>query len=123
MSSICLVAGLLSVALGPTVTLRWTHSIEKIIWEEDYRASSQGLLIEQARIQGSGAGMEPPDGAELRDGVWHYRPDWATLGEVKLMNSSFTAAYTLCSKDRCLPFDGWLQGLAQDTAVTLRVCP
>jgi hypothetical protein len=39
-------------------TLAWNHSIEKIRWEEDYRVTAQGLVLEQARVRGNGAGME-----------------------------------------------------------------
>lgn len=55
-------------------TLAWTHSIEKIRWEEDYRMVGTHLQLVEARIRGSGAGMEPPDGAVLKNGVWHYQP-------------------------------------------------
>ncbi|WP_448152289.1 DUF1850 domain-containing protein [Castellaniella caeni] len=45
-------------------TLAWTHSIEKIRWEEDYRVArdAQGhpvLIPGKARILGSGAGICP----------------------------------------------------------------
>lgn len=50
-------------------TLAWMHSIEHVRWEEDYLVTADGLVPGEARIQGSGAGMEPPQGAELRDGV------------------------------------------------------
>ena len=35
-------------------TLAWTHSIEKIRWEEDYRVTPSGLLLGEARVKGSG---------------------------------------------------------------------
>lgn len=54
-------------------TLAWNHTIEKIRWEEDYRVTPSGLLLGEARVKGSGAGMEIPDDAELRDGAWHYQ--------------------------------------------------
>ena len=47
-------------------TLAWTHSIEKVRWEEDYRVELDPLTqlpvlhATAARIQGSAAGMEPP---------------------------------------------------------------
>lgn len=53
-------------------TLAWQHTVEKVLWEEDYRLSERGLLLEEARVRGSGAGMEIPEGAVLRDGAWHY---------------------------------------------------
>ena len=42
-------------------TLAWQHTVEKVLWEEDYRLSERGLLLEEARVRGSGAGMEIPD--------------------------------------------------------------
>ena len=50
-------------------TLAWDHSVEKVRWEEDYRVTAAGLLLGEARVRGSGAGMEPPANAVLRDGV------------------------------------------------------
>lgn len=37
------------------LTLAWTHSIEKIRWEEDYRATPAGVVLLEDRIQGTGA--------------------------------------------------------------------
>jgi len=65
-------AGFLDVAVRDVVlsiaafTLVWTHSIEKIDWQEDWRITPQGLELVQARVKGSGAGMEPPPEARLR---------------------------------------------------------
>jgi hypothetical protein len=47
-------------------TLAWQQSVEKVRWEEYYRVTPTGLVLEAARIRGPGAGMKPPDGAELR---------------------------------------------------------
>jgi hypothetical protein len=41
-------------------TLVWTHSIEKVDWQEDWHVTPDGLELVQARVKGSGAGMEPP---------------------------------------------------------------
>jgi len=46
-------------------TLAWDHTIEKIRWEEDYRVTEQGLVLEEARVRGNGAGMEIPEDARL----------------------------------------------------------
>ena len=55
-------------------TLSWTHSVEKTRWEEDWAITPAGLQIVEARVKGSGAGMDPADGAVLRDGWWVYAP-------------------------------------------------
>lgn len=100
-------------------TLAWTHSIEKIRWEEDYavvappEAGAPALLVAtRARILGSGAGMEPPPDAVLRDGWYVYTPDTAPLHELRLTRSPYTADYDWCTGGRCqklsalLPSDG-----------------
>ena len=62
--SLCLAAGAASAVLALNgFTLAWTHSIEKIHWEEDWRVEGRALVITEARIRGFGAGMEPPAGA------------------------------------------------------------
>ncbi|MEZ5450817.1 MAG: DUF1850 domain-containing protein [Thiolinea sp.] len=36
--------------------------------------TEQGLQLLQARVKGSGAGMEPGDDAVLKDGWWVWQP-------------------------------------------------
>lgn len=91
-------------------SLSWTHSIEKIRWEEQWQVTPAGLVVVDASIQGSGAGMEPPDDAVLRDGAWHYRPRVPPQPEVVLAASNFTADHTLCARDRCQPLRQWVPG-------------
>ncbi len=53
----CLMVGSIALALsGPTFQLRWTHSVEKVEWVEDWAVEPGELLLTQARIKGSGAG-------------------------------------------------------------------
>lgn len=82
-------------------TLAWTHSVERIAWEEDWRVTPAGLEIVEARVRGSGAGMEPPEGARLADGWWIYAPDVGPLAEVLLASSGATAAWSLCAAGDC----------------------
>jgi hypothetical protein len=104
MSMLCVAAAALSVALPiQSFTLEWTHSIEKIRWEEDYRITAGGFELVEARIRGSGAGMEPPEGAVLKDGAWHYRPPLPLLPQLLLARSPYTADYKLCWDGRCRP--------------------
>jgi hypothetical protein len=111
---------------GERFTLTWTHSIEKVRWEEDYTVQWLGspatpvLLATQARIRGSGAGMEPPSEAVLRDGWWHYTPAVRQPKELPLTRSGFTADFERCDADGCLPLSDWLPS---DGGVTLlRAC-
>jgi len=127
MSGICLAAGLLVATLPlQEFTLAWTHSIEKIRWEEDYRivgTRPPRLQLTEARIRGSGAGMEPPDGAVLKNGVWHYRPKLAPLERLQLSHSPYAAGYELCSAGSCRPLAAYLPGLPPTAIITLAACP
>ena len=79
---LCLAAGGLVVRLGmAALTLAWTHSVEKIAWEEDWAATPQGLVLREARVRGSGAGMEPPPEARFVEGGWRWTPDLPPLHE------------------------------------------
>jgi hypothetical protein len=122
MNGICLVAGLLVAQFGDAITLRWTHSIEKIVWEEDYRRMGNNLRLVEARVRGAGAGMEPPANAVLRDGVWHYTPTLPPLPRVTMRHSPYVAPYVVCADGRCQPVDAWLPGLPDDTVIELAPC-
>ena len=102
------------------VTLRWQHSIEKIVWEEDYTVAGNWLVITGARIRGSGAGMEPPPNAVLQDGVWHYQLADPWRKEVVLARSSYVRDYDLCVKANCRPLSAWIPVDAGPT--TMRAC-
>jgi hypothetical protein len=108
---------------GRHVTLAWTHSIEKVRWEEDYEVSvkpdaSNTLVLNavKARVHGSGAGMEPPIDAVLRNGWYEYTPPIAQTLVLRLTRSEFTADYELCQASVCLPMSHWLPS---DQGITL----
>lgn len=102
--SICLAAGALVISLGASeVTLSWRHSVQKSLWEELWRETPNGLVLAEARVQGSGAGMDPPDGARLVDGFWRWRPDLPALPEVAMRRSGATADWRVCVEGRCRP--------------------
>lgn len=122
MNGICLVAGLLIAQFGDDITLRWTHSIQKTVWEEDYRRAGDVLKLVEARVRGTGAGMEPPEGAVLKEGVWCYTPSLSPLPQVLLRHSPYVPAYVLCSAGRCQPVDAWLPGLPDDAVIVLAPC-
>jgi hypothetical protein len=122
-SSICLAAGALhAVLLANAFTLSWTHSVEKIEWQEDYRIVDRAFLLEAARIKGSGAGMEPPDDAVLRDGWWMYRPQVAPMETLRLTFSHATADYRLCWEGGCKVLGEILKGLPNSTVVEIKPC-
>lgn len=120
---LCLSAGLLSTTLAANAfTLAWTHSIEKVRWEEDWRIVGDRLEITAARIRGAGAGMEPPPGALLRDGVWHYRPDVPPMESLDLTHSPHAPEYEICTGAGCWPLSERLPGLPGDSVVKIRPC-
>ncbi len=92
---------LVTVLSGNAFTLGWTHSVEKIRWEEDYRIENLQLVLRAARISGSGAGMEPPPDAQLKDGTWHYTPAVGPLEKLRLGRAGVTADYQLCQEGTC----------------------
>lgn len=105
MSAVCLlVAGVVRATLATDAfTLAWQHSVEKTRWEEDYRVEAGSLVLIQSRVAAFGAGMEPPAGARLVDGMWHWRPDLAPLHEIRVTSSPFTADYRVCWHGACHP--------------------
>jgi hypothetical protein len=90
--------------------LRWIHSIEQVEWQEDWRADGTGLSLTLARIKGSGAGMEPPDGASLRDGWYEWRPGVAPLPRLILGRSDAVADHVLCIGGDCRPLWAYIAG-------------
>lgn len=120
---LCLAAGAITAALAvDSFTLAWMHSIEKVRWEEDWRIEGKALVIGEARIRGTGAGMEPPDGAVLKNGVWHYRPT-VRLTQLRLAHSAYTAGYELCIDGTCRPLAGYLPGAENPSTIVLEACP
>lgn len=122
-AAVCLALGSHQVSL-PTdrFTLAWTHSVEKTQWQEDYAISGAGLALTEARIQGTGAGMEPPPDALFRDGWWHYVPHLPVLPELRLTLSPYTADYRLCWKQQCRPLAKLIGAKRLDGVVTVRPC-
>jgi hypothetical protein len=103
MIGLCLSIASVLVATVPTerFTLAWTHSVEKIRWEEDYAISVRHLELVAARVRGSGAGMEIPEGARYRDGAWEYHPRTEPLARLRLAHSGAAGDYTLCWAQGC----------------------
>lgn len=93
-------AGVKALALS-TFTLAWTHSIAKVEWQEDWRVTPAGLELVQARIKGTGPGMEPPPEARLVGGWFQWQPKRAALQEVVLGNSGAAGEWRLCHGGQC----------------------
>lgn len=101
--SLCIVAAGKTVTLAVAAfTLSWVHSVEKTQWQEDWKVLPSGLELVEARIKGSGAGMEPPQGSALRDGWWVYAPKVGPQRRLVLAASGATGqGWTLCTAQDC----------------------
>ncbi|ALA16654.1 MULTISPECIES: DUF1850 domain-containing protein [unclassified Chelatococcus] len=120
-SGLCLAAAGLVVHLGTAaLTLGWTHSVEKTVWEEDWRLTEQGLVIAEARVKGSGAGMDPAPDARLIDGFWRWTPSLPPQDMVVMRRSQAVADWYLCVEGACRPLERLVPQAADP--VTLRAC-
>jgi hypothetical protein len=92
-----LVGGQVLASVATAFTLTWTHSVEKTAWRERWQVTSAGLLLTEAAIKGSGAGMDPGDGAVLEDGWLVWRPGAAPVPALFLAASGDTiSGWRLC---------------------------
>lgn len=102
-----------------TFMLQWTHSVEKIEWRERWQVGPAGLRLTEASVKGSGAGMEPGDGAVFRDGWWTWQPKLASLKQLSLAASGATAnGWHLCYGNTCREF-----GVPAGEDTMLSFCP
>lgn len=122
MIALCLGAASASLLPLTVFTLAWTHSVERLRWEEDYRVAGDRLELVEARIQGSGAGMEPPPDARLEAGWWRYRPDLPPLPELTLAGSGFAGDHELCAGRSCRPLSRWRPPGAGSAPIRIRPC-
>jgi hypothetical protein len=124
---ICMTAAVLSISLPlQAFTLSWNHSIEKILWEEDYQvvasASGARLLLLEARIRGSGAGMEIPPDAVFKNGVWHYTPTLAPLERLQLARFGEVRDYSVCWQGHCRSMTDLVAPAAKAPLVQVFAC-
>jgi hypothetical protein len=121
--SLCLAsAGAVKTLSVAAFTLVWTHSIEKVDWQEDWRITPQGLELMQARVKGSGAGMEPPSDARLVDGWFQWKPVRAPMPEVVLGNSGAAGEWRLCSGGNCRTLSDIFGRPIGTNATTMSAC-
>lgn len=104
MSLLCLGGGGAVTKLAVAVfTLAWTHTIEKIPWEEDWRIADDRLVIQEVRLKGSGAGMEPPPEARLIDHFYRWTPKEEPRAEILVRRSDApnVGDWRLCFDGTC----------------------
>jgi hypothetical protein len=117
--SLCVAVGGKVVMLAvSTFTLSWTHSVEKTEWTESWAVTQEGLVVTEARVEGSGAGMEPPGGAVFDGSGWSYRPPPLPQERVILADSGATGPWTLCAGTECRTLGG-----GHGEPIVLSVCP
>jgi hypothetical protein len=122
MSGICLAAGTSAVRLALTAfTLAWTHTVEQLLWEEDWRVERAGLVLVESRVRGSGAGMEPGPEARLEGAAFRSTPALPPLPELVLARAPGLPDWRLCAPDGCRPLGALLPG--SEGPVVLRPCP
>ena len=118
--SVCLSGGGVVAKLAVAAfTLAWTHTIEHTKWQEDWRVAGHELVITAARVQGSGAGMDPGPGAVLKDGFWEWHPQHIPPRHQILMRRAPQAGdWRLCIAGTCHAFAHWLPAAADPVTLT-----
>ena len=106
--SLCLAAVGLAVEIAASsFTLSWTHTIEKTEWQERWRVESGRLVLAEARVKGSGAGMEPPSDARLERGFYVWNPG-IEREAILLRRDPHAGDWRLCAIGRCAALGEWL---------------
>jgi hypothetical protein len=119
-AALCITVGAQMISLPVRrFTLQWQHTVEKVLWEEDYLVAGDWLLLERARVLGSGAGMEPPPDAVPEGQGWTYRPADRWRKSLKLARSEFGDDYRLCLEGDCRPLS---DSVAARGPTTLAAC-
>lgn len=103
----------------PRFTLEWTHSIEHERWRESWHIDDRVMVLDQAMVKTSGAGMEPGPDARLVDGWWVWTPTLPPQSQVLLAASGTSASgWQICDgNDRC-----HILGLTAAKPIPLRPC-
>ena len=114
-------SGVKALALS-AFTLVWTHSIAKVDWQEDWRVTSAGLELVQARVKGTGPGMEPPPEARLVNGWFQWQPDRPPLQELVLGNSGVAGEWRICSDGGCRTLSEIFGHPIGANVITMRAC-
>ena len=117
--ALCVIAGgKTTVIAAAAFSLSWTHSVERTLWQENWAVTPAGLEMREARVKGSGAGMEPGEGARLVDGWWVWTPDAPAVPELTLAASGLTPSpWRLCHAGGCMTI-----GETSADPATLRPC-
>jgi hypothetical protein len=118
MSGCLLVAGKPLWLAASLFQLSWTHSVERVEWSEQWRLAGNRLVLEEARVKGSGAGMEPDPEARLRDGWWVWHPRRSQEKLVLAASGETTGGWTICADGQCR-----ILGDRPRTPIVIEACP
>lgn len=102
--ALCLAAAGTMLRLAVTTfTLAWSHTVEHLPWQEDWRVDGDRLVLEEMRVKGSGAGMDPPPDSRLVDGWYVWRPSDETRARIVLRRAAdpdgVIGDWQLCAED------------------------
>ena len=96
-------AGKTAFVAATAFSLSWVHSVEKTEWRENWLVRDHALVLSEARVKGSGAGMDPGPDARLEDGWWVWTPELPPQPDMRLAASGATvSAWKLCHDGGCL---------------------
>lgn len=114
----CLAVGATILMLATSeFRLAWTHSVEHVEWQEDWRVDAGMLSLTAARVRGSGAGMEPGESARFKDGWWEW-PGQLRVPSLTLAASGATGAgWSLCADGACIEL-----GTGSGEPIVLKPC-
>lgn len=101
MTALCLMGGgaVLRLAVA-AFTLAWSHTVEHTRWEEDWQVRPGALRLDTARVEGSGAGMEPGVDARQVGNMWVWHPG-IELDALLLRRSPGVEDWSLCIAGAC----------------------
>ncbi len=109
MSGFCIAAAGAAIHAAASVfSLSWTHTVEKTLWQETWRVEESRLILTEARVKGSGAGMEPAPDARLEGGFYVWMPDEARK-KIVLRRDPHAGDWRLCAAGRCAELGEWLK--------------
>ena len=121
--SVCFATGATIKTLqAAAFTLVWTHSVQKTDWHEDWRVTPDGLVLTEARVKGSGAGIDPPPDARLIDGWWRWRPPQVARQEVILGHSGEAGDWIVCTAGYCRTLPDILGVPSNGGAIAMKPC-
>jgi hypothetical protein len=118
MSACLLIAGKPLWLAASLFQLSWSHSVERVEWVEQWRLAGGRLLLEEARVKGSGAGMEPGPEARLQDGWWVWHPRRSHERLVLAASGATTGGWTFCADGQCRAL-----GDQSGAPVVIELCP